>query len=43
MIKKICFSLSILSLTASVAAAVYLTYCKKKAENKYDSRGNSKA
>ena len=43
MIKKICFSLSILSLTASVAAAVYLTCCKKKAENKSDSRGNSKA
>ena len=43
MIKKICFSLSILSLTASVAAAVYFTYCKKKAENKVDSRGNSKA
>ncbi len=43
MIKKICFSLSILSLTASVEAAVYLTCCKKKAENKVDSRGNNKA
>jgi len=42
MIKKICFSLSILSLATSVATAVYLVCCKKKTENKVDLKGNNK-
>jgi hypothetical protein len=43
MIKKICFSLSILSLATSIATAAYVICCKKKAENKVDARGNNKA
>ncbi len=43
MIKKICFSLSVLSLATSIATAVYLICCKKKTESKADLKGNNKA
>ncbi len=43
MIRKICFSLSMLSLATSIATAVYLICVKKKTENKTDLKGNNKA
>jgi hypothetical protein len=43
MLKKLFFSLSILSLATSIATTAYFICCKKKTENKTDPRGNIKA